>query len=229
MFKAIKLNFVYIFLFCFVCCLLFSARIARLTIKKDLPKTDYVVVIDAGHGGVDGGSVGIVTGNTENVLNLEYAKCLKQILEKNGIRVVMTRTTLDGLYDNNSENRKKDDMLKRKEIILKSKADLVVSIHMNSYPLKSCRGAQVFYNKESQNSQILAFSVQKIFSEELEFSKENAEIGDYYILNCSDIPSIIIECGFLSNPDEDRLLANTEYKQRFCYTIFKGLGKYLIS
>ena len=112
------------------------------------PNTGISVVIDAGHGGIDGGSVGKTTGVDENNLNLAYAKTLEAILKKYNFGVVMTRTDLGGLYDITSPNKKKSDMKKRKEIILKSKASLVISLHMNSFPRKSSRGAQVFYKKD---------------------------------------------------------------------------------
>ena len=95
------------------------------------PQGRATIVIDAGHGGIDGGSVGF-SGTTERVINLDYAKTLKKYLEDFGFKVVLTRTNLDGLAPAGSENVKKDDMLKRKEIIERSNADLIISLHMNS-------------------------------------------------------------------------------------------------
>ena len=139
----------------------------------------------------------------------------------------MTRQDLNGLYDITSANKKKSDMEKRKEIILKSKANLVISIHMNSFPIRSSRGAQVFYKKGDVSSKALADSIQEIFVQTLPKARKNSEIGDYYILNCSNIPSVIVECGFLSNADEERLLITEDYKNTVCGSIFVGILNYL--
>ncbi len=187
--------------------------------------TGLTVVIDAGHGGIDGGCEG-VSGTTERVINLEYAKTLKHYLENFGFNVVMTRNNLDGLYSSLSSNKKKDDMLARKRIIENCSADLVVSIHMNAFPLESCRGAQVFYNPESAISKSLATSIQECFVENLESARKNADKGDYYILKCTNVPSVIVECGFISNIEEEKLLLTEEYRNKLCYQILTGIVRY---
>ncbi|MBO4413007.1 MAG: N-acetylmuramoyl-L-alanine amidase [Clostridia bacterium] len=189
------------------------------------PNLKPTIVVDAGHGGMDGGSVGI-SGSTERVLNLEYAKTLKTYLENYGFNVVMTRTTLDGLYSPDSDNIKKDDMLARKKIIEKSNADLIVSIHMNYFPLESAKGAQVFYNPQSDVSHALADSIQSVFSSNLTLARPNSEVGDYYMLNCTSVPAVIVECGFISNPEEEALLLTEEYRKKVCYNILCGIVKY---
>ena len=210
---------------CLILCL--SIFLALPTIATSVPKTSLCIVIDAGHGGIDGGSVGKNTGKDENFLNLEYAKTLKEIFENYNIKVVMTRSDLNGLYDIASPNKKKSDMAKRKEIILNSKANMVISIHMNSFPLKSSKGAQVFYKDGDISSQTFARSIQEIFVKTLPSARKNASIGDYFILNCSNIPSVIVECGFLSNPEEEELLVSEEYKQTVCTSIFLGTLNFL--
>lgn len=187
--------------------------------------TGLTIVVDAGHGGIDGGSIGY-SGTTERVINLEYAKTLKNYLENFGFNVVLTRNNLDGLYSSLSSNKKKDDMLARKKIIENSNADLVVSIHMNAFPLESCRGAQVFYNPESNISKNLAISIQECFVANLENARKNADKGDYYLLNCTSVPSVIVECGFISNPEEEKLLLTEEYRNKVCYQILSGIVKY---
>ena len=189
------------------------------------PKAKYTIVVDAGHGGMDGGSVGI-SGSTERVLNLDYAKTLKEYLQNYGFNVVLTRNSLDGLYKPDSDNIKKDDMLARKEIIEKSNADLIVSIHMNYFPLESAKGAQVFYNPQSDVSHALADSIQSVFAANLTMSRPNSEVGDYYMLNCTNVPAVIVECGFLSNPEEEALLLTEEYRKKVCYYILCGIVKY---
>ncbi len=186
-----------------------------------------IVVIDAGHGGIDGGSVGKTTGVLERDLNLEYAKTLSNLLNQFGIGVVMTRTNKNGLYDSNAQNLKRSDMKKRKEIIDNSRADIVVSIHMNSFPLKQCRGAQTFYNKENDKGKLLATSIQEQFIKELPYAKSDAAVGDYYITNCTKTPAVIVECGFISNPEEEALLLDKEYREKVCYAVLCGIIGFL--
>lgn len=191
------------------------------------PRGKATIVIDAGHGGIDGGCEGNLEGSNERELNLKYAKTLKTYLESYGIDVVMTRNTTDGLYSALASNKKKDDMKKRKEIIEKANADLIVSIHMNAFPQKSVRGAQVYYNPESEISKSLATAIQNSFKKDLPNAKSVPAVGDYYILNCTSTPAVIVECGFLSNFEEEKLLLSEDYKEKVCYSILCGIIKYL--
>lgn len=192
-----------------------------------IPKGEYSIVIDAGHGGIDGGCVGKTTGVYESDLNLKYAKTLGEILKKMDIKVFYTRENEEGLYDKNAKNLKRDDMKKRREIIEKYSPNLVVSIHMNSFPLSSSIGAQAFYKKGNEGGKNLATSVQEEIFALLSNTKRSADIGDYYILNCSEIPSVLVECGFLSNANEERLLIDNNYIEKFCYALSCGIFKYL--
>ena len=196
------------------------------SISTTSPKTKYTIVIDAGHGGVDGGSVGKTTKVSEASLNLEYAKCLKTMLSDFGFNVVMTRENENGLYSPLAQNKKKDDMKKRKDIIEKSNADFVISIHMNSYTSSSV-GAQVFYGKDNEPSKALAQSIQDYFIKNLSEARLEIKIGDYYILNAINVPSVLVECGYLSNPKEEKLLISDEYKKEVCYSILLGVLNYL--
>ncbi len=190
------------------------------------PKPEYSIVIDAGHGGRDGGAVGKTTGISESVLNLQYALCLKEACEQFGFDVVLTRSTMDGLYDESASNKKKSEMEKRKNIINNSNADLVISLHMNSFPLSSSEGAQVFYAKGSEQGFNLAKSIQNSLSKSFESARDYVTVGDYFVLNYSNIPAILVECGFLSNPEEEKLLQTEEYRKNFCYSILAGVINY---
>lgn len=183
----------------------------------------YTVVVDAGHGGYDGGMVSPYSDADENHLNLEYALTLKEILTSAGIRVVLTRKNLNGLYSLFSENRKKDDMKKRIEIIETSGANLVVSIHMNSFSLKSSRGAQVFYRETDTSSAALANNIQSVFFQTLPHARNTPRTGDYYILNESPVPSVIVECGFLTNKEEESLLNDKSYMRKLCTSLAYGI------
>lgn len=193
---------------------------ARPTI---VPKRTYSLVIDAGHGGRDGGATGVSTGITESELNLKYAKKLQEICQEFGMKTIMTRSDMEGLYDDFADNKKKSEMEKRKSIINSSGADVMVSLHMNSFPLSSCSGAQIFYAKGSEIGFKLAKSVQESICKEFKNARSYVTVGDYFVLNYSNIPAILIECGFLSNPDEEKNLQDEEYCQKFCYNILAGL------
>lgn len=187
------------------------------------PALKYTIVIDAGHGGIDGGAVGKKTGITESEINLEYAETLKGICESMGIRVVMTRKDMNGLYSPLASNRKRSDMEKRKEIIEASGADLVVSVHMNAFKKGSSRGAQVFYGLDNERGKALASSVQNVLHSTTEYAKLTPKEGDFYILNCTPLPGILVEFGFLSNPEEEALLASDDYRQQMCYAVASGI------
>ncbi len=207
----------------FIMCSLSVALVALLS----LPTTEAAnfgktVVIDAGHGGEDGGVLGSLTHVKESEINLAIAKQLKSFLERGGYKVVMTRNNDAGLYGAVSSNKKLADMKKRKEIILEAKPDLVVSIHQNYFPSSYVSGAQVFYAPSGEFMD-LAVQMQKILNLELDCDR-NAAKGDYYILQCSPYPSMLIECGFLSNPSDEANLVSAEYQKKVAYGIYSGIS-----
>ena len=188
------------------------------------PKPKYTIVIDAGHGGRDGGAVGS-TGVTESELNLAFSLKLKEMCEDYGFKVVLTRKDMNGLYSLFASNKKKSEMQKRQEIIEKAKPDVMVSIHMNSFSASSS-GAQCFYTNGNESGQVLATSVQQALSTEIEHTSATAKVGDFYVLNCTDYPSVLVECGFLSNPDEERKLCDEDYQSNFCRLLLYGILDY---
>ena len=210
----------YLLLLVCLCCLFFASSKTEFV---STPKDNVTIVIDAGHGFPDGGSVGKFTKVVESKLNLEYAKNLKGQLIGYGFDVVMTRTNDDGLHDKSATNLKKSDMKRRKEIINTSSADLVISIHMNSFPLESSKGAQVFFKKDDDISECFAKSIQEQVRSILRNTTKAAMAGDYYILNCTTLPTVLIECGFLSNREEETLLQQKEYQKKFCYAVLCGV------
>lgn len=190
------------------------------------PKPEYSIVIDAGHGGRDGGAIGACSGVTESELNLSYALTLSGLCQEFGIGVILTRNDMSGLYDENAENKKRSEMEKRREIINSSDADLMISIHMNSFPLPSCQGAYVFYGKGKEQGKLLAQSIQTSLSKNFEKARKIATVGDYYVLNYTDIPSALVECGFLSSPEEEEKLIDETYRKEFCYSLLVGILDY---
>lgn len=210
---------------------LFSVTFAINTISTGVKaSTLFKVVIDAGHGGVDGGVSGIKTGVKESELNLAVAKELFVAVKEMKFQSVLTRSSSAGLYGTATANKKKKDMEKRKNIILKERPDAVVSIHMNYYDNSSRRGAQVFYKQNDANSKLLADLIQDALNNMPSNEREYSALkGDYYILNCTNYPSVLIECGFLSNPEDERLLSSTEYQSLIAKTVANALSRYALT
>lgn len=185
------------------------------------------VVIDAGHGGVDAGVRGIETDCKESDINLYIAKYLRGYFTDAGFKVVMTRTTQGGLYGTSTKGFKARDMKKRREIIEESGADMVISVHQNYCPIPSRRGCYVFYQSGSESGKTLAASIQGSVNSMEECVSEHTELsGDYFILKCTESPSVIVECGFLSNSEDEQLLLSSDYQQSIAYAVFKGAVAY---
>ena len=191
-------------------------------------KETPVVVVDAGHGGTDPGKVG-VDGSLEKDINLAVAERLKTYLEQDDVKVIMTRETDTGLYSETDSRKKMADMKKRCEIIEESGADLVVSIHQNSYHEESVSGGQVFYYKTSVRGKKLAQILQERFDYVLgDANKRQAKANDnYYLLLHVKEPIVIAECGFLSNREEAEKLETKEYQDRLAWTLHMGIMEYL--
>lgn len=190
------------------------------------PKSTHTIVIDAGHGGRDGGTIGVKTGVSESELNLKYALTLKKLCEQFGFSVVLTRSDMNGLYEETASSKKKSEMEKRKQIINNSGADVMISIHMNSFPLQSLQGAHVFYADGNEGGQELAKAIQTSICKTSQTARKYVSVGDYFVLNCASMPSVLIECGFLSSPEEELKLLNEQYRENFCYAILAGIIAY---
>ena len=188
---------------------------------------DKVVVIDSGHGGIDPGKES-ADGILEKDINLAIAKVLKSKLENAGISVVMTRTDDNGLYSENDSNKKMADMKKRCAIIEECNADIVVSIHQNSFQSTSVKGAQMFYYKHSAEGKALAQIFQKTFKEYVDSTNQRVEKANdtYYMLLHTKAPTVIAECGFLSSPQEAALLNSAEYQEKIAAALYYGIIEY---
>ncbi len=183
------------------------------------------IVIDAGHGGRDGGSIGI-NGTIEKKINLKYALTLKEKLVKSGYRVELTRKTDDGLYSETAKNKKMSDMRARFKIIQNTNPNLVISIHMNSFSSSDAYGAITYYRNGDESSKRCADLIQSSLNTYCSAPAKQGRIGDYYILNCSYYTSILIECGFISNPEEEKLLNTDEYRNKFIDAVYSGILLY---
>lgn len=188
---------------------------------------ERVVVIDVGHGGKDPGKVG-VNGELEKDINLAIALKLEKFLKQSDVSVIMTRHEDIGLYDEDAGNKKVQDMRRRVEFIEESGADLVVSIHQNSYRDSSVRGPQCFYYGSSSEGERAALIIQEQLNEgmEIERSRSAKANSSYYMLKKSSVPTVIAECGFLSNGEEAVLLTNEKYQEKLAWNLYLGILAY---
>ncbi len=213
----------------FLCSMIVLSKEAALyTISTNAQKQPFTVVIDSGHGGDDPGKIA-ADGTLEKDLNLSIAKKLQTYLEAADVHVVMTRTTDSGLYDEHTSGKKAQDMKNRVAIMEECAADVVVSIHQNSYSDSSIHGAQVFYYTTSNSGKCLAQLLQNILIQELDpDNHRQAKANDsYYLLKKTSHPIVIVECGFLSNPEETALLCSQSYQDQIAWVLHMGILQYL--
>ncbi len=227
---------IFLFLACIGLCvilLLPQTKIPVLSGKfflKNMKKNtspQFTIVIDPGHGGRDPGKVG-TAGTLEKDINLQIALYLKEILESQDIKVIMTRTE-DKDLSTATTNFKISDMKERVSLLQKSNADLVISIHQNSYTDPKVYGAQCFYHTNSTEGKELASIIQnKIITATKQTKiREIKSNNDYYLLKHSPVPTVIAECGFLSNPKEEQLLITDTYQRKMAWAIHLGILQYL--
>lgn len=185
---------------------------------------EITIVVDAGHGGIDPGKIGI-NNALEKDINLAIALKLERNLRENGINVVMTRKDDNGLYKETDSNKKVIDMKNRLAIIEEAKPVLAVSIHQNSYPDSSVSGVQVFYYKDSAKSKEAAEIMQAQLIRTLKPKKERVakDNSSYYLLKKTSVPIVIVECAFMSNPTEAQLLTRDDYQEKVAWAIYMGI------
>jgi len=186
-----------------------------------------VIYIDPGHGGSDGGAVGI-DGVYEKDIVLEISLKLKRYLNEAGYNVLLTR---DGDYDlalDTSKNKKRDDIHSRVKLINDSNCLLYVSIHANKFSSSKIYGSQVFYKSKDDDSKMLSEEIQDSLKSILQNTKREAKsIDGKYLIDHTNYPGSLIEVGFLSNPDEAKLLIDEYYQEQLAYAIYVGIASYL--
>lgn len=186
------------------------------------------VVLDAGHGGYDSGTHS-KDGQAEKDLNLIITKKIAAFLSLSDVDVVLTRTGDDPPMLVSDPKRKRGEILSRAKIAQESGADCFLSVHMNSYPQASCKGSQVFYTAKNPNNPALALTLQSAITSLVQpdnqrLAKETTQI---FLLLQLDCPAVLLECGFLSNPDEAALLAKEDYQNRLAFSIAAAIIDYL--
>lgn len=193
--------------------------------EKDVGIT---IAIDAGHGGRDPGKVG-VNDALEKDINLSIALRLRNLLEENDICVVMTRTEDEGLYSDIDSNKKRADLNNRINIINTSDAVFAISIHQNSFSQENVKGAQVFYYTQSEEGRNLAITLQEQLKETIKDGnhRKAKSNNNYYMLKHTICPLVIVECGYLSNYSEAKLLLDEVYQEKLAWAIHLGIMKYI--
>lgn len=214
----------------------FALSMSLLADKKEtiptvsLPVSGKTIVIDAGHGKPDEGAQSS-RGTTEAETNLKISLKLQNLLEQSGATVILTRSDENAIYDINAKTLKEkkiSDIHNRVKIGNESSADIFVSIHLNKIPQQQYDGWQTFYNAKNENGKKLAVSIQKNLNDAI--MKENNRISkpieNIYIVKHVEIPTTIVECGFLSNPEEEKILLDDEYQNRLAWGIYNGIIDY---
>lgn len=190
------------------------------------------VIVDAGHGLPDGGAVGI-SGSVEQEINLDIALKLQEILEAKGVRVIMTRTDENGLWEDEDDSirkKKVTDMHKRLDIMKNSDAHLFISIHMNSFPNHSASGLRIFYAPNHEEIKPLAENIQARIKDITNANINIVKTADksLFLMKNPPIPAILVECGFLSNAKEEKKLQEEDYQARLAWAIADAIEKYYI-
>jgi N-acetylmuramoyl-L-alanine amidase len=205
-----------------------NTQVSVATGEKQETRT---VIVDAGHGGEDPGKVSNYSDLKEKDLNLKIAFKVKELLEQDNYYVIMTREEDKLTYGEgttNIYNKRLQDLTRRKEIMDNSGADIVVSIHMNSFSETQYYGAQTFYPSNSPESLKLAMCIQDSLRDNVDKNNKRRpqEKGPIVILTNLKTPTTIVECGFLSNPDEERKLGTDDYQALLAEAIKKGIDNY---
>lgn len=215
-----------------------SAFIAKKNSKGDIistmsvPVTNKVIVVDAGHGGEDGGAVSN-NGVSEAEINLKIALKLQNLLEQSGATVVLTRSDENAIYDLDKKTlreKKVSDIKNRVKIGNSSSADILVSIHLNKIDQSQYYGWQTFYKNNNEDGKKLATCIQDNLNNSI--NKENnrvpLKIDNVYLIKNIEIPATIVECGFLSNLEEEKELQTDEYQDKLAWGIYNGIMDYFV-
>ncbi|WP_027415383.1 N-acetylmuramoyl-L-alanine amidase CwlD [Aneurinibacillus terranovensis] len=194
-----------------------------------LPLSGKIIVLDAGHGGPDGGAVS-KDGLVEKDVTLLITLSLRDFLQQAGALVVLTRENDTDLAHPNTKGlskRKTEDLIRRARLVKENQGDLLVSIHLNAIPSPKWSGAQVFYHPAYEDSQRCAQLIQSEIRRVINNTDREAKRNhDIYILRASSVPAVLVEVGFLSNENEARLLSDTKYQKKMANAIYQGILRY---
>ena len=209
-----------------------SQRLKNVQIvpTMSVPVTNKVIILDAGHGIPDEGAQSN-NGTTEAAINLSIVLKIQKLLENSGATVILTRSDENAIYEIDAKTlsqQKVSDIKNRVKIGNNSSADIFVSIHLNKIPQNQYDGWQTFYRNGDENSKSLATEIQNNLNTTIK--KENNRVphtlSNVYIMKNVEIPTTIVECGFLSNPEEEANLQNNEYQDKLAWSIYNGIMDY---
>ncbi|WP_031516793.1 N-acetylmuramoyl-L-alanine amidase CwlD, partial [Desulfofalx alkaliphila] len=189
-----------------------------------------VIVIDPGHGGMDPGKVS-PNGVEEKKINLEISKQLSAILSQAGAAVILTRESDEHLSSPGTSgwpSKHREDLSKRVKLANEREADLLISIHCNAFTRPKEHGAQVFYQPGSEEGKRLAEAIQHEIARLLNNTTRKAKGVDYYITRNANMPTVIVETGFITNPKEEKLLQDPQYQSMMAWSIYAGIVKYYV-
>lgn len=197
---------------------------------SSLPVTNKVIILDAGHGSPDFGASNN-SGLTEENINLVITKKVQSLLEQSGSTVLLTRSDENGIYSKEAttlREKKVTDIKNRVKIGNSSSADIFVSIHLNKIEQSQYYGWQTFFKQDNEQSKKLAQNIQKALNKSIqkENKREALKISGKYIIDHVEIPTTIVECGFLSNPEEAKMLQEDDYQNRLAWGIYTGIMDY---
>ncbi len=185
------------------------------------------IVIDPGHGDTDVGTIGVSTGRYEKEVNLEIGMKLKNALEQEGVAVVMTRESDEPIAAANETDiakRKEADMQTRERIITNTQADMYIGVHQNSFENEDASGPQIFYHTDSNTGEKLARCIQQAMNDGLEVREpRKVNSGRYRLLKPGSQPSVTVECGFFTNPDEEKKLQESGYQDQIVASVIDGI------
>lgn len=197
---------------------------------SSLPVSNKVIVLDAGHGKPDEGAQSS-NGTTEEAINLKIVQKVQHLLEQAGSTVILTRSDENGIYHTDAaslRNKKVSDIKNRVTIGNESSADIFVSVHLNKIPQPQYSGWQTFFKQGNEQSKKLANNIQQALNASIqkENKREPLKITGKYIIDHVEIPTTIVECGFLSNPEEEKQLQDDQYQERLAWGIYTGIMDY---
>ena len=216
---------------------IFAGVIANQKINATIVSSNYLskhyptIIVDAGHGGEDGGASS-ESGQLEKNINLDISLTLEKLLKQGGYNVKMIRSSDISIHNSNAKTtreRKVSDIQNRVKITNSDKNNILISIHQNHFSESQYFGTQVFYSKNNENSPILAESIRTAVTSLLQpdNNRKCKESSNVYLLDHANVPAVIVECGFLSNPDEAHKLSQNDYKNNLAYTIYLGIVEYI--
>ena len=214
-----------------VCLLAFFGKTEGVFRQTSANPSSPVIILDAGHGGFDGGAVA-KDGTVEKDINLKICLKLASLLKSSGYNVILTReadVSTDDVETDKIPSRKKSDLRNRLKLMKDFPNSVFVSIHLNKFTTAAASGAQIFYSEKEAESKILAEDIRKSIVSMLQ--KDNTRVNkkstsSTYILHNATVPAVLVECGFLSNSEELKKLKNSEYQNQMAFTIFCGITKY---